>query len=62
MNNEAKERLKYLTRKLADASFAKACDPSASDEEFRDAMSALENHIREVRKRAMGLFLAKELV
>lgn len=62
MNNEAKERLKYLTRRLADTSFAKACDPVASDEEFQEAMDALVNHISEVRKKAMGLYFTKELV
>ena len=62
MNNEAKERLKYLTRRLADASFAKACDTAASDEEFQRAMDALMNHLQEVRKRAMALYLTKELV
>jgi len=59
MNNEVRERLKHLTRKLADSSFARASDELTTDDEFERALEELLHHLREVRRRSMELHLEK---
>ena len=61
MNNEVRERLRNLTRRLADVSFAKACDDSSTGEEFQNALDALADHLKEVRKRSLQVSLEREL-
>ena len=62
MNIEAKERLEHITRKLVDASFAKACDVNSTDEEFRKAVDAVVNHLEKVRTRSQVLHLDRQMV
>ena len=62
MNNEVRERLRNLTRRLADVSFVRACDTNSSAEEFHQALDALEDHLKEVRKRYAELHVERELV
>jgi len=59
MNNEVRERLKHLARKLADNSFAMASDELTTDDEFEAAMEELLHHLREVRRRSMELHVEK---
>jgi len=59
MENEVKERLRSLTRKMADSSFAIASDPVATEEEFEEAMDVLSRHLREIRKRTQGMSVEK---
>ena len=60
MNNEAKERLRSIARKLLDASFAGACDDASTEEEFQKSVDALVNHLVKVRKRSQSLHLEKQ--
>jgi len=62
MNNEVRERLRNLSRKLADAAFARACDDAASAGEFQEALDALDAHLKEVRRRYAQVHLERELV
>ncbi|HEX7573166.1 MAG TPA: hypothetical protein VF514_08720 [Bacteroidota bacterium] len=62
MNNEAKERLRSIARKLADASFAEACNDISTEEEFQKTVDALVNHLMKVRKRSRALHLEKQVV
>ena len=59
MNNEVRERLRHLTRKLADSSFARASDELTTEDEFEAAMEELSHHLREVRRRSMELHVEK---
>jgi hypothetical protein len=61
MNNEAKERLRNIARKLVDVSFAEACDDTSTDEEFQKTVDALVNHLMKVRKRAQTLHFDRQL-
>lgn len=61
MNNEAKERLRTIARKLVDASFLEACDDTSTEEEFQKTVDALVNHLMKVRKRSQALHLDKQL-
>ena len=61
MNNEAKERLRTIARKLVDVSFVEACDDGATEEEFQKTVDALVNHLVKVRKRSQTLHLEKEM-
>jgi len=62
MNNEVRERLRTVSRKLADAAFARACDAGATAEEFLEALDALDAHLKEVRRRYAQVHLERELV
>lgn len=62
MNNEAKERLRTIARKLVDASFAEACDDLSTQEEFQKTVDVLVNHLMKVRKRSQSLHLEKQIV
>jgi len=55
MNNEVRERLRNLTRKLADSSFAKASDDMTTEGEFEAALDELSHHLKEVRRRSLEL-------
>ena len=55
MNNEVRERLKNLTRKLADSSFARANDDDTTEGEFEASLEELTHHLREVRRRSQEL-------
>jgi len=55
MNNEGRERLKNLTRKLADNSFIKASDELATNAEFEAALDELSHHLKEIRRRSVEL-------
>lgn len=61
VNNEAKERLRTIARKLLDVSFVEACDDASTEEEFQKAVDALVNHLMKVRKRSQALHLEKEM-
>ena len=61
MNNEAKERLRNIARKLVDVSFVEACDDTSTEEEFQKTVDALVNHLIKVRKRSQALHLEKEM-
>ena len=61
MNNEAKERLRNIARKLVDVSFAAACDDTSTEEEFQKTVNALMNHLIKVRKRSQALHLDKQM-
>lgn len=52
MEIEAKERLRNIARKLADNSFAKACDPMLNERDFQESVDAFVSHMMKVRKRA----------
>jgi len=60
MNNEVRERLRNLSRRLADAAFARASDGAATEEEFREALDALEGHLKEVRRRYAAMHVERE--
>jgi len=60
MNNEVRERLRNLSRKLADAAFARACDSAATAEDFQEALDALDVHLKEVRRRSAELHVERE--
>jgi uncharacterized coiled-coil protein SlyX len=62
MKNEVRERLRTLTRKLADSAFSRACDGSATVEEFQESLDALASHLKEVRKRYAEMNLEREFV
>jgi hypothetical protein len=62
VNNEAKERLRTIARKLVDASFAEACDDLSTQEEFQKTVDVLVNHLMKVRKRSQSLHLEKQIV
>jgi hypothetical protein len=62
VNNEAKERLRSIARKLVDASFAEACDDISTEAEFQKTVDALVNHLMKVRKRSQALHLEKQVV
>ncbi len=62
MNNEAKERLRSIARKLLDASFAEACDDMSTEEEFQKTVDALVNHLVKVRTRSQALHMEKQSV
>ncbi|HUI10987.1 MAG TPA: hypothetical protein VL221_11715 [Bacteroidota bacterium] len=62
MNNEVRERLRNLSRRLADAAFARACDGEVRAEEFQEALDALDAHLKEVRRRYAEMHLERELV
>ena len=62
MENEAKERLRSIARKLVDVSFAEACDVASTDDEFQKAMDALVNHLKKVRRRSKELHLERHMV
>jgi len=55
MNIDGRERLKNLTRKLADNSFVKATDEQSTDAEFEATIEELSHHLREVRRRSLEL-------
>jgi hypothetical protein len=61
VNNEAKERLRNIARKLVDASFAEACDVTSTEEEFQKTVDALVNHLMKVRRRSQTLQLDRQL-
>jgi hypothetical protein len=61
VNNEAKERLRTIARKLVDVSFVEACDDASTEEEFQKAVDALVNHLMKVRKRSQTLHREKEM-
>ena len=61
MNNEAKERLRNIARKLVDVSFAVACDDTSTEEEFQKTVNALMNHLIKVRKRSQALHLERQM-
>ena len=61
MNNEAKERLRNIARKLVDVSFAEACDDASTDEEFQKTVDALVNHLMKVRRRSQTLHFDRQL-
>jgi hypothetical protein len=62
MDIEAKERLRHIARRLVDASYVKACDPAASDEEFRKSVDALVNHLTNVRRRSLEAYREEQPV
>jgi hypothetical protein len=62
MNNEAKERLRTIARKLVDASFSEACDDLSTQEEFQKTVDVLVNHLMKVRKRSQSLHFEKQIV
>jgi hypothetical protein len=61
VNNEAKERLRNIARRLVDVSFAEACDETSTEEEFQKTVNALMNHLIKVRKRSQALYLDKQM-
>lgn len=61
MNNEAKERLRSIARKLVDVSFAEACDNTSTEAEFQKTVDALVNHLMKVRRRSQELHLEREM-
>jgi hypothetical protein len=61
VNNEAKERLRNIARKLVDVSFAEACGDTSTEEEFQKTVDALVNHLMKVRKRSQALHLDRQL-
>lgn len=61
MNNEAKERLRTVTRNLADITFVHAHGLDSSEEEFQTALEALVEHLVKVRKRAQEILQVKEM-
>ena len=60
MNNEAKERLRNVARRLAETAFMLACDETSIEEEYQESVDALVNHLAKVRKR-MHELRAEEL-
>jgi hypothetical protein len=61
VNNEAKERLRNIARKLVDVSFAVACDDTSTEEEFQKTVNALMNHLIKVRKRSQALHFESQM-
>jgi len=55
VNNEAKERLRYVARRLTETAFMLACDESSSEQEFQESIDALMDHLTKVRKRTHDL-------
>lgn len=55
MNNDAKERLRNVARRLTETAFWLACDDSSSEEEYQESLDALVNHLTKVRKRTHDL-------
>jgi len=62
VDNEAKERLRNVTRKLVEVSFSTACDETSTDEEFQKAVDSLVNHLMKVRRRSQTLHVEKLMV
>jgi len=62
MENEVRERLRNLTRTLAEGAFARACDGASTAGEFREALDALEVHLKEIRRRYAEMHTERELV
>jgi ribosomal protein S20 len=58
---EAKERLRNISRKLADKAFAKACDPASNERDFQESLDAFVNHMKKVRKRAHELHMESQM-
>ena len=61
MDIEAKERLRNIARGLVDASYARACDYGATEEEFQETVDEVVNHLIRVRRRAQGLILQRQM-
>jgi hypothetical protein len=59
MDIEAKERLRNITNRLVGASYAKACDPGVTEEDFQRSVNALVSHLMKVRRRAMESYPEK---
>ena len=62
MDNEARERLWNIAKRLVDVAYAKACDHAESDEEFQRSVDALVNHLRKVRRRSEELYTERQMV
>lgn len=60
MDNEAKERLWNVAKKLVEVSYTNACDHTSTDEEFQKTVDALVSHLMKVRRRSQVLYLEKE--
>jgi hypothetical protein len=61
MDIEAKERLWSITKRLVDASYAKACDVSATEEDFQKTVNALVHHLLKVRRRSEESHMEKQM-
>ena len=55
MNNDAKERLRSVARRLAETAFMLASDDATDDQEFQSSIDALVLHLTNVRKRTQDM-------
>jgi hypothetical protein len=62
MENDARERLWNITKRLVNVTYTAACDSSSTDKEFQTTVDALVHHLENVRRRARELSMEKQPV
>ena len=60
MDNDARERLWNITKRLVGVTYAAACDDSSTDQDFQKSVDALVHHLEKVRRRARELSAEKQ--